>query len=185
MAKKEKAAPPADGAAPAPGKSKLKLIILIVVGLLIAVGGSVGATWFFLHKSAPAAEEAKKEGEHGAAEEGKGPDGKPLKKEAIYEVLAPAFIVNFNVNGRQRYMQVSVALMGRDKDKIEALKAQMPKLRNNLVLLFSGQSFDNLATPVGKEMLRQLATASVQELAKKEVGDTTIEQVLFTNIVLQ
>lgn len=186
MAKKEKAAPPADGAAPAPGKSKLKLIILIVVGLLIAVGGSVGATWFFLHKSAPAAEAGKEGGgEHGAAEEGKGPDGKPLKKEALYEVLAPAFIVNFNVNGRQRYMQVSVALMGRDQAKIDALKAHMPVLRNNLVLLFSGQSFDNLATPVGKEMLRQLATASVQELAKKEVGDTTIEQVLFTNIVLQ
>ncbi len=185
MAKKEKAAPPADGAAPAPGKGKLKLIILIVVGLLIAIGGSVGATWFFLHKSAPPAAEAGKEGEHAAGEEGKGPDGKPLKKEAVYEVLAPAFIVNFNVNGRQRYMQVSVALMARDQAKMDALKAHMPVLRNNLVLLFSGQNFDNLATPVGKEMLRQLATASVQELAKKEVGDTTVEQVLFTNIVLQ
>jgi len=185
MAKKEKAAAPAaDGSAPPPGKGKLKLIILIVVGLLIAIGGSVGATWFLMHKSAPAAEAAK-EGEHDGAEEGKGPDGKPLKKEAIYEVLAPAFVVNFNVNGRQRYMQVSVALMARDKDKVDALKAHMPVLRNNLVLLFSGQNFDNLTTPVGKEMLRQLATASVQELAKKEVGDTTVEQVLFTNIVLQ
>lgn len=185
MAKKEKAAPAADGAAPAPGKGKLKLIILIVVGLLIAIGGSVGATWFLMHKSEPAAESAKKDGEKGEPAEGMGPDGKPLKKEAIYEVLAPAFVVNFNVNGRQRYMQVSVALMARDKDKVDALKAHMPVLRNNLVLLFSGQNFDNLTTPVGKEMLRQLATASVQELAKKEVGDTTVEQVLFTNIVMQ
>ena len=40
MAKKEAPQPPADGDKPA-GKSKLKLIILIVVGLLLAVGGGV------------------------------------------------------------------------------------------------------------------------------------------------
>ena len=51
-------------------------------------------------------------GEEQAAVEG---EAKPGKKVAIYEVLAPAFVVNFNVKGRQRYMQVSVALMGRDK----------------------------------------------------------------------
>jgi flagellar FliL protein len=49
----------------------------------------------------------------------------------------------------------------------------------------SSQDFDTLITPVGKEMLRQQATASVQELAEKETGKLTVEQVLFTNIVLQ
>ena len=39
--------------------------------------------------------------------------------------------------------------------------------------------------PVGKEMLRQQATATVQELAKQETGAMTVEQVLFTNFVLQ
>ena len=34
-------------------------------------------------------------------------------------------------------------------------------------------------------MLRQRATASVQELAQKEIGKLAIEQVLFTNFVLQ
>jgi flagellar FliL protein len=34
-------------------------------------------------------------------------------------------------------------------------------------------------------MLRQQATASVQELAQKETGNLTVEQVLFTNLVLQ
>jgi flagellar FliL protein len=38
---------------------------------------------------------------------------------------------------------------------------------------------------VGKEMLRQQATASVQELAQQETGNVTVEQVLFTNLVLQ
>ena len=49
MAKKEEAkAPAADADGKPAGKSKLKLIILIVVGLLLAIGLSVGATLFFL-----------------------------------------------------------------------------------------------------------------------------------------
>lgn len=35
-------------------KGKLKLILLAVVGLLLAIGLSVGATWFIMHKSEPA-----------------------------------------------------------------------------------------------------------------------------------
>ena len=179
MAKKEEAkAPAADADGKPAGKSKLKLIILIVVGLLLAIGLSVGATLFFLKGDKK--EEAKSE-EHAATEDA----GKPVKKQAIYEVLAPAFVVNYNYKGRQRYMQVSVALMGRDKAELDALHEHMPVLRNNLVMLFSGQEFDALSTPVGKEMLRQQTTASVQALAQKETGKMAVEQVLFTNIVLQ
>ncbi len=179
MAKKEEAkAPAADADGKPAGKSKLKLIILIVVGLLLAIGLSVGATLFFLKGDKK--EEAKSE-EHAKTEDA----GKPVKKLAIYEVLAPAFVVNYNFKGRQRYMQVSVALMGRDKAEMDALHEHMPVLRNNLVMLFSGQDFEALSTPVGKEMLRQQTTASVQALAQKETGKMAVEQVLFTNIVLQ
>ncbi|MCY1505176.1 Flagellar basal body-associated protein FliL [compost metagenome] len=155
---------------------KLKLIIIVAVAVLLAVGLSVAGTWFFLHKSADAQSEPAE-----ASAEG----GAPVKQPALYEVLAPAFVVNFSLDGRQRYMQVSVALMARDAAQLKALKAHMPVLRNRLVMLFSGQDFNNLTTPVGKEMLRQQATASVQELAQKETGHTVIEQVLFTNLVLQ
>src|SRR3546814_6350248 len=97
----------------------------------------------------------------------------------------PAFVVNFSNKGRQRYMQVSIALMSRDQAALDALKVHMPLLRNRLVMLFSSQDFEALKTPVGKEMLRQQATASVQELAQKEIGKLAVEQVLFTNFVLQ
>lgn len=174
MAKKEQTPPLPDGQAP--GKGKLKLIIIIVLAFLLAVGASVGGTWFFLNKNAkPAAESEAKSEEH----------GEPTRKQAVYEILAPSFVVNFNQNGRQRYLQVAVALMGRDQAQMDALREQMPLVRNQLVMLFSSQNFDNLVTPVGKEMLRQQATSSLQELAKKATGQLTVEQVLFTNFVLQ
>ncbi|AXO62286.1 flagellar basal body-associated protein FliL [Pseudomonas sp. phDV1] len=171
MAKKE-AAPTADGQPT--GKSKLKLIILIVVGLLLAVGLSVGGTWFILSKG-DKSEEAKP-AEAAAA---------PVRQPAIYQDLMPAFVVNFNYQNRTRYLQVSMALMSRDAAGMEKLKVHMPVLRNRLVMLLSGQDFAVLQTPLGKEMLLQQALASVQELAQKETGSTVVEQVLFTNFVLQ
>jgi len=173
MAKKEAAQ---DGAtAEAKPGGKLKLIIVIVVVVLLAVGVSVGGTLYFLNKDAP------KSGAETASAE----PTVPVKLPAIYEELAPAFVVNFTHNGRARYMQVSVALLVRDQAALDALKVHMPVLRNRLVMLFSGQDFETLITPVGKEMLRQQATASVQELAQQETGKLTVEQVLFTNLVLQ
>ncbi|VVN09164.1 hypothetical protein PS662_03758 [Pseudomonas fluorescens] len=153
-------------------KGKLKLIIVIVVALLLAIGLSVGATWFFMHnaQSKPAATAE-------AAPVGKQP--------ALFEPMAPAFVANYNQNGRQRYMQVSITMQGRNQADLEALKVHMPVIRNNLVMLFSGQDFATLASPVGQEMLRQKATASVQEVAQKELGKVVIEQLLFTNFVLQ
>ncbi len=155
-------------------KSKLKLIIVIVLGVLLAIGLSVGATWYFMHsaqsKPAPAPVEA----------------SSSTKQPAIFEPMPPAFVANFkDASGRQRYMQVSITLLARNQADLDALKVHMPVIRNNLVMLFSGQTYEALATPVGQELLRQKATASVQEVAQKEVGKVVVEQLLFTNYVLQ
>ncbi|OAE14390.1 flagellar basal body-associated protein FliL [Pseudomonas brenneri] len=169
MAKSDDAA---TATAPAAGKGKLKMILLIVVALLLAIGVSVGATWYFMHsaqsKPVPVAETASN-----------------VKQPAIFEQMLPAFVANYNQNGRQRYLQVSITLQARNQADMDALKVHMPVIRNNLVMLFSGQSFDSLATPVGQEMLRQKVTASVQEVAQKELGKVVVEQALFTNFVLQ
>jgi flagellar FliL protein len=154
-------------------KGKLKIIIMVVVGLLLAIGLSVGATWFIMHKA-----ESKPDPALAAA-------AANAKKEAVFEPLLPPFVVNYNVNGRQRYMQVSITLLARDKADMEALKVHMPVIRNNLVMMFSGQPFDTIATPIGMEMLRQKASAIVQEVAQKELGKPVVEQLLFTNYVLQ
>ena len=98
MAKSEAVKDPAS-------KGKLKLIILIVVALLLAIGTSVGATWFFMHnaQSKPALAQT----------------AVVSKQPAIFEPIAPAFVANFNQNGRQRYMQVSISMLGRNQADLD------------------------------------------------------------------
>ncbi|MBB3101833.1 flagellar basal body-associated protein FliL [Azomonas macrocytogenes] len=175
MAKRQ--VPKVPGSDSAGSKSRWKLIIVMVIALLAVIAASVAATWFFLANKTVA--------EQAAGSEHATEVAAPVRQVAIYQVLTPAFVVNFKQDGRQRYLQVSVALMGRDQVAMDALKEHLPLLRNRLVMLFSSQDFATLMTPVGKEMLRQQATAGIQEQAQKALGKPVVEQVLFTNFVLQ
>lgn len=152
---------------------KLLLIIFGMLALLLAMVAAVGVTWYVLTSSSTATS----------------PDAKPLfvsrDRGALYEELREPFVVNYNANGRARYLQVSVSLLGRDKKSMEALREHQPLLRNELVMLFSAQSFEAMLTAPGKEAVRVQATERVQELARNLLGQPAVEQVLFTNFVLQ
>lgn len=109
----------------------------------------------------------------------------PVRQAAIYQALDPAFVVNYTHAGRQRYMQVSVVLMGRDQAGMATLTRHTPLIRNQLVMLFSSEDFETLYSPDGKEQLRERAMLAVQSLLEKEIGSPVVESVLFTNMVLQ
>lgn len=158
----------------AAGTGRLKLIVVAALALLLAAGLSAAGTWFFLGKERPAEAQATSARPQAVS-----------KQPAVYEELMPPFVVNFQAGGRTRYMQASLALMGRDAGQLAELKAHMPALRNQLVMLFSSQDFEALNAPLGLDMLKQKVTATVQQLAMQEVGAPVVEQVLFTNFVMQ
>lgn len=177
MAKKQPPlSPPDPDAKPKPAR-RLKPALLIGLIVVLAMLLSALGTWLAFRKDSPDA------GQDAAADTAEAVA--PSRQPAVYEPLMPAFVINYEHKGRQRYLQVSMALMGRDSTGMAKLKAHMPVLRNRLVLLLAGQDFEALSTPAGKESLRQQITADVQALAEAEVGTATVEQVLFTNFVLQ
>jgi flagellar FliL protein len=150
--------------------NKLPLIIFGALALLLAMAVSVGVTWYVVTSTTG-----------GSTVE----TARLIDKGALYEELKEPFVVNFQRQGRTRYLQASVTLMSRDGQGLASLKEHLPVLRNQLVMLFSSQDFDALLTAPGKEALRQLATVQVQELARQHLGKPVIEHVLFTNFVLQ
>lgn len=170
-----KASAPAAQEAPVK-KNRMKLILIITMALLLAVGLTGGGVWFFLLKYKP---------EQGVEAAASTAPVAVVRQPAVYEELMPPFVVNFQAEGRSRYMQVSLALMARDPQQLANLKVHMPALRNQLVMLFSSQDYAELNTPLGLDMLKQKVTASVQQLAMRETGFPVVEQVLFTNFVMQ
>ncbi|NII09188.1 flagellar basal body-associated FliL family protein [Oleiagrimonas sp. C23AA] len=161
-------------------KSKKLLIIIIVLLVLLLAGG--GAAFFMMSKKAPTGAN----GQAAAAEHAKPKVDVKLAEHAEYLPLDPVFVVNFqDPNSSQRYLQVGVTLMSHDTAAIEAAKSAMPVIRNALLLLFSGQKSQDLASPDGKRKLQGEALKAVQGVLKDQIGRPGIEALYFTSFVMQ
>jgi len=166
----------ARAAAAAANKKKQRLLIALIAGLLLISGGG---SWAFLHftgkgKNAGAPAAGAAPGQNSAA----GP------AQAEYLQLDPNFLANFSVNGRQRYLQVSLAVKTRDPAAITAMQTHMPLIRNRLVMLLSGEVFEQLQTDEGRVALQRKLLDAIREILQKETGKADIEQVLFTSFVM-
>ena len=193
-------------------QKKKKLFMMIGLGLLlvvISVGATVGALKFLSPKSSDVEHEtvdgAEQSEEHASSDESNSDDkskADELKLPAVYYALKPNFTVNFDVNGRQRFLQTELTAVYRNPEVLHFLELHMPDLRNGLVMLLSSQSFDELQTVDGKEKLRADALKIVQDILIKEqlkvaAADKekskdkkkkvlpNIEQILFTHFVMQ
>ncbi|MDO3385053.1 flagellar basal body-associated FliL family protein [Gilvimarinus sp. SDUM040013] len=161
---------------PSGGKKKWIIIALVV---LLLVGASVGGTLFLLGFFDDPEVSAEGEAVEEVVEE------EPEIQPAIYYPMKPEFTTNYEVRGRQRYMQLHVTLMLRDNTVVTDLELHMPALRNAVVMLLRNQDYEELQTAEGKELLRQQALLKIQDVLEDEIGQPGIEQVLFTNLVLQ
>ena len=164
--------------APAPKKKPLLLIIAIVVAALAAGGG----VYFFVggKKDKAEAGEHGEKGEHG--EEGEGGEKLP----AQYVKLDPPFVVNFEAKGLMRFLQVTVEVMTRDPHTAELLEKNNPMIRNDLIMLFGSQKYEDISTREGKEKLRADALSTVGKIIESEGGKANkVEQLYFTSFVMQ
>jgi len=161
---------PDETAAPAK-KKRLPLIVAIVV-IVLCAGGA--AAWWFLGRS----------GEHEAGVDGGAPAASAA--EPIYVALDPPFVVNFQASGQVRFLQIAAQAMSRDAATIELLKRHDPVVRNALLLLFAGRSYESLATREGKEALRRSALEELRKVVAAQGGDgATLEDLYFTSFVMQ
>lgn len=162
-----------DPNAAAPPKPKRgRLIILIIVAVLVLGGAGAGLYAAFGPKHAPADKAAAAQ----AAEK---------KKPELFLPLDPAFVVNFRDDQSARYLQVGVTLMSHEQASLDVAKEAQPVIRNQLLLLFSGQSYQSLIDAAGKEKLQAQALAAVQKIMQERTGKPGIDALYFTSFVMQ
>lgn len=163
------------------GKKKLPLKLIIIIAVVLLAGGGGGA-YFMMGNTTEDAVVAEEGGEAVGAEE----DGETeTAKEAVYFSLDPPFIVNFTGKSRARFLQVSIEGLTRDAKVKEDITKHFPQVRNNLVLLLSGQTYEELNTQEGKATLRKQVLKEVQKVLEAETGREGVEDVYFTSFVMQ
>jgi len=171
----------ADGAdSEGAGKKKSPMMMIIIAVVVLAAGG--GGAFFMMGDKGGDAEAAVADGNTAA---GEGEEGTGVA-EAHYFSLEPPFIVNFTGKSRARFLQVSIEGLTRDANIKEELTKHFPQIRNNLILLMSAKTHEELSTAQGKETLRKEALKEVQKVLEAETGkEEGVEDIYFTSFVIQ
>ena len=102
----------------------------------------------------------------------------------IYLALNPPILSTFNVEGRQRYMQVSLSVMSRSQESLDAVEYHMPVIRSKLNALYGGVDFRMAQSAEGKVALQE-ETVEIMNGVLEAEGEPLIESVYFTNFVMQ
>jgi len=192
------ATPPAAG-----GGGKKKLIIIIAVAVLVLGGGGVAAMMMLKKKPADAEEGADEGGgKHGSSAVAKRDPSHP----PVFVPLDP-FTVNLADREAERYAQVGITLEIDDPKTGDQIKAYMPAIRSNVLMVLSHKTAGELLTREGKEKLaKEIMRESVRPMGielddedeeepadapkkkkkKKKVHvESPVTQVLFSNFIVQ
>ncbi|WP_148044715.1 flagellar basal body-associated FliL family protein [Stagnimonas aquatica] len=174
-------------AAPVAPKKKggaMKMVLAILVTAAVAGGGAFYAAQHLLPPpAAPVAGEAAEEAPAASGGHDEHGGGAPVTG-GDYFSLAPSFVVNLNDEDVSRFLQIEVEVMAVKPAALDAVRANLPVIRNRLVLLFSSQKFRDLLPREGKEKLQQQSLEEINKLLE-ERKKPRIDGVMFTSFVMQ
>src|ERR1044072_1406321 len=158
----------------APKKGGKKGLIMIIAAVLVLGGGGFGAWKFFAAKPADAkgARVEKKE---------EGPKLPPR-----YINLDPPFVVNFEAQSSVRFLQVTVGVMTREPEIEALIKDNDPRVRNDMLMILSNQTYESVSTAEGKEALRTRCLDAIRTIVGEMGGKPAkVEALYFTSFVMQ
>ena len=156
-------------------KSSKKM--MIIVGLVVLLLAGAGGGYYFMMGDETETDEEQ-------VEEVVEEEDDTAVEEVYYDMSKP-FIVNFPKGSEARLIQVSVSLLVKGEDTVEALKKHEPMIRNNLLMSISAKGAKNLKTKEGKEELRADMLKEIGNVMEKMTGKNKVKNLFFTAFVMQ
>jgi flagellar FliL protein len=160
---------PEEAAVAAPVKSPKKKLIIIIIAALAVLGGGGGAAWYFMQPKADHKKEVKKE--------------EPAHAPVF--VTLETFTVNLQPDPDEKFLQLDLSMQVANAEEAEALKAQMPAVRNRLLMLLTSKKATDISSMEGK---KQLSDEIVTEVKKPFAAGAKPQEILgvfFTSFVIQ
>ncbi|MGX5173498.1 flagellar basal body-associated FliL family protein [Aliikangiella sp. IMCC44653] len=167
-----------DGEAAKGGKGKL----IIIIAAVLLIGGGAAAFFLMGGDETPPAAEGAADGEAAAA--AAPAPGEP-KEKPIYIGVPNAITANLPGKPKNRTVQIKMVFMVRGSDAQDAVKQHMPQLKNDVLMLISQQTVEDVKVPDGRIKLQEKALETIQATLTELVGKPTVEKVLFVSFVMQ
>jgi flagellar protein FliL len=182
-------APPEDAKPASTGKKKLMLIIA-AAALVVLLAGGGGAAWWMMRSNPDAGEDAElAEADSNAPVEEVKAKKKNDKKQAPVFLPLDMFTVNLADRESERYAQVGVTLELADAKTSDVLKAYMPAVRNDILMLLAHKKAGELQERAGKLTLareiRQAAMKPLDDVDVESDDDAPVRAVHFSSFIIQ
>jgi flagellar protein FliL len=149
----------------------MKRILLIVLIAILAAGAAGGGVWFFMSRQAASAP---------AAASAPTPPAVP-----VYYALEPMTVNLQSDDGETHYLRIGLTLKLDSQATQDALVARMPEIRSRLLLELSNKHPSDLAPLDGKRALATELAALISQPADPHAAPAKVEDVLFTEFVVQ
>ena len=162
------AAPQQQAATPAQGKVK-RIIVIVAVAVIAALGAAAAMYFFLLKDGAPRAAEVK---------------AAPIPA-PIFFALDPMTVNLQSDDGSMHYLRVGLSLKLTDPKTQEHLTQHMPEIRSRILLALSNKHPDDLATLDGKHALAGELKTLIEKPTEPGGESAQVEDVLFTEFVVQ
>jgi flagellar FliL protein len=120
----------------------------------------------------------------GQAAERKEAAGKPPPP-ALYLKMDPQLVVNFDASSEVKFLALDIEFMARDQAVLDDVQRNMPKIRNNLLMLIGNRDYKTLMSREGKDALRLEALNETKRVLQQETGSAKLEDLFFTSFVVQ
>ena len=107
---------------------------------------------------------------------------------AYYHAIGKNFTINLrpsNAASASGFLQTRVEVMVRSQHDLETVQRHTPFLRNDLIMLFSSKTREQLLKTGGQKALRRQALSVIRKRIKKEDKKTQIVKVLFTQVIIE
>lgn len=156
------------------GGGKSKLIIISVLLAALAAGGYF-ATPYMMNMISPPPDT-----------DGEAVDKTDTSKPALFASLHPPLVVNFKDQyDDAHFMQITLEVMAREQRIIDEVKNHAAVIRNSLILMYGGVDYEFVTTRAGKEKMLADALEEIQKIIEQETGETGVEAVYFTGLIIQ
>lgn len=104
----------------------------------------------------------------------------------IYHGIRPSFVVNVRTEtGGSRFLSIKLDISSRSEAVIDAVKDNKLLIRDRLTAYFIAQEEESLKTMADKESFRQNTVKALNQALIESVGFSGVENVLFTEFILE
>ncbi|HVN70564.1 MAG TPA: flagellar basal body-associated FliL family protein [Desulfomonilia bacterium] len=159
----------------------VKIVVIALVAVLVVVSAVTG---YFLvigpKMKASGKEGSGKEVKHESTQSKSSGEGEGSGSSGPLKQLDP-FIVNLSDAQGQRYLK-AVMQLEVDNPTVEGeIQSKLPQIRDEILMILSSKSFDDVSTSAGKRMVKREIVSAVN----KYITSGQVTQVYFTEFVVQ